>query len=223
MALQLGKEAPQPDKPSTPAKSPVVRADFTWVRSKPAGVDFGKTEVTLGQFRACVKAGACEKGTYSTILDGIFCNWGHTGREQHPMNCVDWHGATAFCRWSGGRLPTEKEWYAEASNGSTRTYPWGSQEATCARAIMDDGGNGCGKSRTWPVCSKPAGNSASGLCDMSGNVWEWTSTAQGLARVLRGGGWRVSDQGYLPSAVRLRDYSARWDNNDGFRCVRSSR
>lgn len=32
---------------------------------------------------------------------------------------------------------------------------------------------GCGSDGTMPVCSKPAGNTAQGLCDMAGNVMEW--------------------------------------------------
>ena len=38
---------------------------------------------------------------------------------------------------------------------------------------MDDGGDGCGTDQSWPVCSKPAGHTIHGLCDMAGNVWEW--------------------------------------------------
>ena len=195
---------------------------ITWVQGRAAGLSFGKSEVTLGQYRACVKAGVCKKGTYYTSTDNKYCNWGHAGRERHPMNCVNWHGADAFCRWAGGRLPTEQEWFAEASNGGTRAYPWGSDKATCAKAIMNDGGDGCGKDRTWPVCSKPAGNSAAGLCDMSGNVWEWTSSKEGSARVLRGGGWYSDTLGYLRCSARVWLAPDGWDYGYGFRCVRSS-
>jgi len=39
--------------------------------------------------------------------------------------------------------------------------------------MYGSGGDGCGKNGTWPVCSKPAGNTAQGLCDMAGNVAQW--------------------------------------------------
>jgi formylglycine-generating enzyme required for sulfatase activity len=101
------------------------------------------------------------------------------------MNCVDWHDADAFCRWAGGRLMTKSEWHDEASESGRRTYPWGSDEPTCEFAVMNDwmthGGNfrqGCGERGTWPVCSKPKGRSVHGLCDLSGNVWEWTDTKE---------------------------------------------
>ena len=198
---------------------------ITWVRCKSAGVSFSKSEVTLGQYRACVRAGACSRGTYETKADVKACNWGHPGRERHPMNCVSWHGAVAFCRWVKGRLPSKKEWQAEASNGGTRAYPWGSQQADCTRSVMHLGGPdgaGCKKDHTWPVCSKPAGNSVSGLCDMSGNVWEWTSTVEGAARVLRGGGWDICTQDYLDSEARVKFSPSFKFVNLGFRCVRSN-
>lgn len=201
---------------------PATGANVSWVNSKPARRSFSKSEVTLGQFRACTQAGACSVNTYETMTDLKTCNWGHSGRDRHPMNCVNWHGAAAFCRWAGGRLPTQEEWYAEASNSGTRAYPWGSEPATCARSVMLEGRIGCKKGRTWPVCSKPAGNSVSGLCDMSGNVWEWTATAVGAARVLCGGGWDICTQDYLGSSARVKFSPSFKFVNLGFRCVRSN-
>ena len=128
-----------------------------------------KTEVTVAQYRACVDAGRCTKPN-----TGTYCNWGKAGRGAHPVNCVDWKQSRTFCGWAGGRLPSEAEWeYAARSGGKSWKYPWGNTAATCSRAVMDHGGNGCGKQRTWPVCSKTAGNTVHGLCDMAGNVWEW--------------------------------------------------
>jgi iron(II)-dependent oxidoreductase len=118
-----------------------------------------KTQVTVDQYKACVDAGAC------TAPDsGGACNWGQSDRGKHPINCVDWQQAQAYAQWAGGRLPTEAEWeYAARSGGRDWKYPWGDEEATCQRAVMDDRGWGCGRDTTWPVCSKPSGNTTQGL------------------------------------------------------------
>jgi formylglycine-generating enzyme required for sulfatase activity len=140
----------------------------------------GKTEVTVGQFRACVNDGGCAKDNFLTKDDGLYCNYGNPDRENHPMNCVSWNGAKEFTTWLSRitgmkvRLPSEAEWeYAAKNQGKDVIYPWGSSKATCEYAVMNDGGSGCGKKRTWPVCSKPNGKTAQGLCDMAGNVYEW--------------------------------------------------
>jgi len=135
------------------------------------------------------------------------------------MNCVNWHGAKAYCAFVGARLPTEDEWYAEASNGGRRKYPWGSQKANCVRSVMKEGGSGCRQNRTWPVCSKPLGNSVSGLCDLSGNVWEWTTTKQsGGRRVIRGGSW-YNDAPSIKASARAYPNSSGAAFDFGFRCV----
>ena len=187
--------------------------------------ELARSETTVAQYRACVDAGHCTEPSPVSNT----CTWSPIAGEQedHPINCVDWSQARAFSQWVGGDLPSEAEWeFAARSRGQDFAYPWGDEAATCERAVMDDDGNGCGRNSTWPVCSKPQGHSEQGLCDLSGNVWEWVldewvdnyngapddgspvcsepTCSQNVAsrRVNRGGSWRyVAD--YLRAAYRI--------------------
>ena len=206
-----------------------------------------KSEVTNSQYLACVKAGRCRQPGWDDgscyVFKGKRFAKGKLPSEfrdpRQPVVCVDWSQARAFCRWAGGRLPSEAEWeFAARSGGRSWKYPWGNTKATCSRALMNDGGWGCGKKRTWPVCSKTAGNTSHGLCDMAGNVWEWvedcwhgsytgapgdgsawTSNCSGAGRVFRGGSW-VNTAGYLRAADRGRNAPGSRDDSLGFRCAR---
>jgi len=222
----LGGSSPPAPAAKNALQPPTNTAALEWVHSEPAGIDFTRTEVTVAQYRACMEAGLCTGPR--TRTEDMYCNWGWPDRDTHPINCVDWSQATALCAWAGGRLPTEDEWYAEASNKGSRQYPWGNEAATCNTAIWGVGNNtdGCGRDSTWPVCSKPKGNSVSGLCDMAGNVWEWTSSLysnESSARVLRGGSWARDAAEGLRASNRSRSAPSDVGAAVGLRCVRVSR
>lgn len=222
----MGAEKMVDDEGEARRRATADMAQLDWVFSTPAGLSFTRSEVTVVQFRVCVKEGKC--GSPRTSKDDKFCNWGHGDRESHPVNCVDLGEASAFCQWAGGRLPTEDEWFAEASNQGSRKYPWGDESPSCERAIWGDDRytDGCGRDSTWPVCSKSAGNSAGGLCDMAGNVGEWTSSPfdqKKNAQVVRGGAWSSSGTKLLESSRRSRRVSTIKSSNQGFRCVRAGK
>jgi formylglycine-generating enzyme required for sulfatase activity len=132
-------------------------------------------EVTVSQYDECVSAGQCT--TPNAVSP--YCNWNTPDFENHPINCVNWFQALNFCEFIGARLPSEAEWeYAARSAGETletKTYPWGNQLPSCDYAVMSGitSGAGCGTDRSSIVCSKEAGNTEHGLCDMAGNVSEW--------------------------------------------------
>lgn len=205
--------------PKSPAPS------MEWIFSQAAGVRFAKTETTLAQYRACVEAGACV-----TSHPGEQCNWEHKNREDHPVNCVSSDDATAFCSWVGGRLPSDAEWFAEASNAGRRRFAWGGDPKKaeddalfdCAHVVFrgPEGPRGCGRTSTANVCSLPAGNSVSDLCDMSGNLWEWTLSAGSAQARERGGSWE--DRGPLVLSLEAAEHDRRFVSwgELGFRCVR---
>ena len=142
-----------------------------------------------------------------------------------PVVGVSWFEAAAYCAWAGGRLPTEAEWERAVRGPHGSRYPWGNEPPLDHSHANYDGKVG----HSTPVGLYPRSNTAEGLCDMLGNVWEWckdwygpyeTSPAgpkDGEYKVMRGGSWssyprdvRVSVRGgFVPSFRGV---------NGGFRC-----
>lgn len=131
----------------------------------------------------------------------------------HPVTGVSFYESEAYARFAGRRLPTEAEWEKAASwdaqNKTKRRFAWGDEEPDTSRCNY--GMNFWG---TTPAGQFPGGASPFGCLDMTGNVWEWTSTPfeafpgfepfpypeysqtwfDGDHRVLKGGSWATSPQ-----------------------------
>lgn len=117
-------------------------------------------------------------------------------------------------------LPADGEWERAARGAGGRTWPWGADLPSCRVAVM--GGDGCGSGGTAPVCSRPAGNSPDGLCDLAGNVAEWLEDAYvgtaGSARTVRGGSYRDLGK-HLRGDSRAGAAREHAGSDVGFRCA----
>ena len=162
----------------------------------------GVTEVTRGQFAAFVADSGykttAEKEGWAYAYDGrnwgkvTGASWRKVGFQQtdtHPVVCVSWDDATAFCTWLKGKtgrsvqLPTESQWEYACRAGTTTRFSFGDSDDDLHKHA-----NYCDRSCTLDLPWKdkdhddgygftsPAGSykaNAWGLYDMHGNVWEW--------------------------------------------------
>jgi len=196
-----------------------------------------KTEVTVRAYAACVKAGRCSKPNPVNPRQN-HCTWASEGKDDHPVNCVDWQQATRYCQHVGSRLPSEAEWEKAARGSSANTYPWGNTKP------KDHACWGRRQRRPVGTCAVgdySSGNSPYGGYDMAGNVWEWVNDwddagyydvspkrdpkgpSRGLERIIRGGAWVDVYPATLRSSLRAGAPPARRRDYIGFRCARSAR
>jgi len=184
--------------------------------------DMAETETTNGTYRQCVTAGAC----------GAPTKW--TGKDDLPVGNITWEDTAAFCRWVGGRLPTEAEWeYAARGGKSGMKFPNGSTITHDEANFQGTEGRDKFK-EVAPVKSFPPNEY--GLYDMAGNVWEWVNDwydgmgngpvtdpkgpDSGVGHVNRGGSWYEFASSLRNSERVLIEAKQTHRFDFGFRCAR---
>lgn len=205
--------APDNEPDSRPEEKPQHPVKIT------KGFYMGKYEVTVGEFRAFVKATGykteAERGNGAYVYhddkwqkkdDASWTKPYFDQTDRHPVVCVSWNDCKEFTKWLNEkysqpgmvfRLPTEAEWEYACRAGTKTAFSFGGM-------LTPELANINKKKRTVPVGSFPA--NAFGLHDMHGNVWEWCEDtfSDGFyrespkddpmktgdgAHVLRGGSW----------------------------------
>lgn len=143
-------------------------------------------ETTADEYAACVKGGKC---TEDHLKCAPQATYGTEGKGNHPINCVDFSQATAYCKAQNKRLVTNEEWEFASRGAAGRTYPWGTdapKDQLCWSGSQLHTG-------TCPVGATPQGDTPEGIHDLAGNVFEWTTTkndARSQSRDGRGGSWK---------------------------------
>jgi iron(II)-dependent oxidoreductase len=193
-----------------PTDSDCDREEKPGQPTKVAAFSMTKTEVTVEAYARCVDAGACSAADRKMFFNQ--CNTNEDDRLKHPVNCITYDQAVAFCTWAGGRLPTSEEWEYAAKGGESRIYPWGNDKPDDTRAIYKS-------RRTVPVGSFPAGASRHGILDLAGNVAEWTSTVRDNEREIRGAS-RDKSSDDMRASKRDTNKPDKKKDVVGFRCVR---
>jgi len=184
-----------------PVWKKVYRNEHPVVPFKMPAMFMATYETDTKQFETCVTNGVCNA---TPLGDGF--NFKNASRKLHPINGVKHDNGEKFCKWLGGRLPTEAEWeYAargsceklgktgKACQDAMPQFPWAvTSWKSCIKQLEIDGKafsannpkivkelNNYGVMQTSGTAvrgSKPLGVSVFGMLDMAGNVWELTST-----------------------------------------------
>lgn len=169
----------------------------------------------------------CEPGLRQTWSDSP------GAKESHPINCVQWHVAFAFCAWDGGRLPTEAEWnFAAAGGDEQRAFPFSVPPSVTSSDCGTNTQSGCAGDTT--VVGITTGDGRWDHADLAGNVWEWVLDAdagysqpctdcadlvESGVRIIRGGSFFDAATPTQRSANRIGTGEGATSTAIGFRCA----
>ena len=173
----------------------------------PGGYSIDATEVTRSQYEAWLQTGPSTTGqvvecqSWNTTY-APECGWPPQDKGTHPVVCVDWCDAYAYCEGVGKRLcgkigggangygdsdkADQSQWFAACSAGGKNSYPYGGtyEPQTCNG--VDNDATGCSANSTCGgacACTTVEAGSLqgcqasesgyAGVYDLSGNVLEW--------------------------------------------------
>lgn len=164
-------------------------------------------------------------GWHGTLLRGYAPSSTYpAGHDDYPIVDVTQAEAYRFCEWLSEKLgractlPTEEQWEKAARGPDGRVYPWGNEVprpeiqwqkrfpvglesyfyslVVRPRHEWARAGWYWRNGRPWPAGNQPKNVSPYGCLDMSGNIWEWTSSLYNPAspdfHVVKGGSWGYS-------------------------------
>lgn len=158
-----------------------VKADVDGFRQRP-----NVTSVEIEQWEAIIQMSEEE---FESVLE----QWYPPGRQTQPAYWNDdaynnpaqpivgicCHEARAYCAWLSAQtgvefqLPTEAEWEAAARGTQGRRYAYGNDHDPARCNTFETHLH-----RTAPIGVFPGGETPdpAGIVDMTGNVWDWTSS-----------------------------------------------
>ncbi len=202
-----------------------------------AGFRIQRTEVTWAAYGQCVRAGRCRQPPSRFASVAV---------AARPVVGVTWADARAYCRFRGGRLPTESEWVAAGRGGAVpvRVWPWGRYAVKrCAShgpapaikgastGAAASAGAAAAAALAATATATNAGSRACdaspyGVLDLAGNVREWVAPDPGKRsgrlraseRLARGGSFRKPEW-LARLATRWRLPATTRADDLGFRCV----
>ena len=186
------------------------------------GFALGVYEVTVAEWTACVRDGACPKlGTWARDNPNPLI----------PATGISYVDTQSFLTWVSAqsgrkyRLPTEEEWEYASRAGATSAFPWG-EDITPSDANYDQTAryrnSPVAPYRGYPEAVNAYPPNAFGLYQMQGNVWEWTSgclVSSCQQKVVRGGSFE-SAPGEIRSANRFGIAASKRRQDTGLRVAR---
>lgn len=159
------------------------------------------------------------------------------GRQDEPVVQIAYADALAYAKWKGRDLPTEAEW--EWAAGQGRLLPGRDRPIINGKPFGNNWDGTFPTNNTQadgylgraPVGRFPA--DASGLYDMTGNVWEWTrsewttshrpgAVAQSGSHAIKGGSYLCARNfcaRYRPQSRQMQEDTL-GTNHVGFRTIR---